>query len=73
MSDESSQATTATEGVDLELVCDDCRGEGGWWTEGDFCRCLRCGGAGYRPTPLGEKVLSLVRHNFKPMMEDAKS
>jgi hypothetical protein len=29
--------------------------------------CPVCDGAGYTPTALGETVLTLMRHNWKPM------
>ena len=56
----------------LETKCPDCRGVGGRPEGGEWFRCWDCGGAGYVPTPLGERVLALMRHNLRPMLEDAK-
>lgn len=47
----------------LELPCDHCKGSGLVWDDGSKCPCTRCGGAGHVPTDLGEKILTLVRHN----------
>jgi hypothetical protein len=59
---------------DLEVVCVNCRGAGGWsgsargpaWTA-----CGRCGGSGYVTTEVGRKVLDLIRHNLKLLLHDA--
>lgn len=55
----------------LEEKCEKCNGTG-WYSEvrGDRERCGLCEGAGYVPTAFGEQVLALMRHNFKPMLED---
>ena len=48
----------------LETACEWCAGKG-WRLEcGNREKCEMCDGAGYQPTPLGDKVLSLLRHNF---------
>jgi DnaJ-class molecular chaperone len=56
----------------LENLCDTCGGEGFGRHEchPDRLRCSDCNGAGYVPTELGEKVLDLMRHNFRPMLQD---
>jgi DnaJ-class molecular chaperone len=59
------QATVA-----LESKCDVCDGRGWSWEKGDKCRCGVCDGAGYVPTDLGEQILSLVRHNLRPMYDE---
>ena len=60
----------------LETICGHCEGAGGDWNRdgyGDeWQRCYWCDGAGHVPTPFGERVLALMRHNFRPMLEDAK-
>jgi DnaJ-class molecular chaperone len=59
---------------DLEECCDRCLGEGGRWNEySDYWhRCGQCNGAGHVPTEFGEKVLALMRHNFRPMLQDVQ-
>jgi RecJ-like exonuclease len=54
----------------LEIPCPCCDGRGWEWYSHE--RCDVCDGAGYMPTDLGEKVLALMRHNFRPMLEDAQ-
>lgn len=56
----------------LETPCGKCQGHGRH-DEGDHKqrRCDWCNGSGYEPTDVGELVLSLMRHNFKPMLQDA--
>lgn len=56
----------------LETLCEYCNGGGGESVEGSgrWCRCTMCNGSGYVLTEMGERVLSLVRHNLKPMLED---
>lgn len=52
----------------LELECYACNGRGI-----DYCsreQCVCCDGAGYIATELGEKFLSLMRHNLQPMLEE---
>jgi DnaJ-class molecular chaperone len=53
----------------LESPCEKCQGRG-WYSFGAGERedCPMCDGAGYSPTAFGEKVLALMRHNFKPML-----
>jgi DnaJ-class molecular chaperone len=60
--------------AELETVCEVCEGDGGWRREdyGRWHRCWVCEGAGYTTTPFGEKVLALMRHNFRPMLEDCQ-
>ena len=50
---------------DLETICPICGGTGGSEMRYDKWRCHNCNGAGYIPTALGERILALVRHNFK--------
>jgi hypothetical protein len=58
---------------DLESSCPICKGKGGCRLEdtGEWRDCGICYGAGYMPTAFGEKILALVRHNFRPMLQDA--
>ena len=54
--------------LELEVLCPDCDGRGWeWYTK---TRCEICNGAGYMPTELGERILALMRHNFRSMLED---
>ena len=57
----------------LEDKCPYCYGKGESIQEGSGRRllCEMCNGSGYVPTEFGERVLALMRHNFKPMLEDA--
>lgn len=52
----------------LEKKCDTCDGEGGWYSDGgygtDWRYCGECSGAGHVPTPLGQQILDLIRHNM---------
>jgi DnaJ-class molecular chaperone len=59
---------------DLETLCENCRGKGGWreGQHGSWYSCGRCNGAGYVPTEIGERVITIMRHNFKSMLHDAK-
>jgi hypothetical protein len=51
-------------GAELETVCPDCKGRGGYNQRNYWCNCLLCGGAGHRLTVLGEKVIAVVRHHL---------
>lgn len=53
---------------ELETVCLFCEGTG----RGHVCRCRDCNGAGYVPTEAGRKILALMQHNFRPMLDDAR-
>lgn len=53
------------EEVVLETLCDMCEGE----YTGNWREPCRCGGIGYRPTPLGEKILTLVGRHFSRMLK----
>jgi hypothetical protein len=55
----------------LEEECIRCERRGWLHDGGEFVRCGVCDGSGYVPTEFGERVLSLMMHNFKPMLEDA--
>lgn len=55
----------------LEVKCDVCDGRGWRHSYDGERRCGVCDGAGYVPTGLGEQILALMRHNFRPMLEDA--
>lgn len=54
----------------LEEFCSHCDGRGWYWREDRHERraCESCGGAGYEPTQLGEQILSLMKHNLKPLL-----
>ncbi len=57
----------------LEIRCDICNGRGSFVNglQGEI-RCDVCKGAGYLPTQLGAKILDLVRHNLRLMLEDSR-
>jgi|HubBroStandDraft_2_1064218.scaffolds.fasta_scaffold1834862_2 hypothetical protein len=58
-------------GAELETPCEACGGERGHFTEYPqyWKPCGLCNGAGFVPTPFGERVLALLEHNFRPMFE----
>jgi len=57
----------------LESQCENCEGKGGWLREkdGEWHYCGKCQGAGYVPTAFGEMILSLLRHNLKPIVRQS--
>jgi len=61
-----------TDSIELERLCNECQGDGGEHTESGWETCWICNGAGFVATPMGEKILTLVRHNFRPMLEQAQ-
>lgn len=65
---------TACEQVNaqLEVPCERCHGKGGWHSDG-WRRCGQCNGAGFVPTETGAAILALLRHNFKPLLEDVEA
>jgi DnaJ-class molecular chaperone len=58
----------------LEQLCYHCDGLG-LYDDGSGARdrCTACGGSGYIATESGERILALMRHNLKPMLQDAKA
>ena len=57
-----------TPDLQLETVCPDCNGKGGYRDveeETGWAECLGCGGSGFQPTPMGARILDLVRHNSR--------
>jgi hypothetical protein len=56
---------------ELETPCERCDCSGQVLREGRKERCPACDGAGFLPTAFGERVLDLLRHNFRPMLADA--
>jgi DnaJ-class molecular chaperone len=55
----------------LEEPCQKCEGSGLFTECRRQRRCDWCQGAGFIPTEFGERVLDLMRHNFRPMLQDA--
>jgi hypothetical protein len=56
----------------LETLCPECQGTGGWETQYNDAHwedCPGCLGAGYIATPLGERVLRLVAHHFRQLRD----
>jgi DnaJ-class molecular chaperone len=64
-------ADTLIESLQLETVCQFCDGSGEQGDTEQRRRCVNCKGAGHVPTKFGEKVLALMRHNFRPLLQDA--
>jgi DnaJ-class molecular chaperone len=72
----SSTKETPVEARDLpvlEVPCEKCKGRG-WYSYGGGQKepCPVCDGAGYEPTAFGDRILALMRHNLKPMLQDAQ-
>lgn len=57
---------------ELETICTRCNGEGAWTEQGEWADCFACGGAGYVPTVIGQKVLDLMWHNLQPKLRAIK-
>jgi hypothetical protein len=59
----------------LETPCPACETRGGDmggpYGREEWFRCWECGGAGFLPTPFGQRVLDLMRHHFRPLLQDA--
>jgi DnaJ-class molecular chaperone len=53
---------------ELETKCEDCGGKG--FHPNYAGRCYGCHGTGYITTEFGEKVLELMRRNFRLMLKD---
>jgi len=56
----------------LEIPCGRCNGDGVVSTYHGERQCPKCFGSGFAPTELGERILDLMRHHFRPMLEDAQ-
>jgi hypothetical protein len=58
-------------GPTLETICPYCEGKGGEepMYESGWDVCWNCMGAGYIPTKYGNKVLALLRHNLRSIMQ----
>ena len=56
---------------DLERPCVSCNGKGVHKGFDKTVPCYSCGGSGWETTDIGERILNLMRHNFKPMLRDA--
>lgn len=54
----------------LEEKCERCGGRGCYSDGGQRVSCGVCSGSGYEPTAFGERVLELLKHNFRPMLEE---
>jgi hypothetical protein len=70
-----NDANMATEFA-LERRCVFCNGEGGAGPSelcDRFLSCTRCHGSGHLPTETGKKILALMRHNFRAMLESAQA
>ena len=52
----------------LEKQCEHCDGEGVEPYVGGRCYC--CNGSGFETTEFGDRVLRLMKHNLKPMLEE---
>lgn len=58
--------------LELETECRSCLGDGWYWREsvGGKGHCQICNGSGYEPTAIGEKILLLLKHNLRPMLDN---
>lgn len=59
-----------TESGPLEILCRECGGSGDTDGYGKLHRCPVCDGSGWETTEFGERVLELMRHHFRPMLQD---
>ncbi len=58
------------ENADLEFICKSCDGKG---MIPDYVApdtCLTCGGSGFSRSELGQRVLDLVRPNFRILLRE---
>jgi DnaJ-class molecular chaperone len=56
----------------LETVCCECNGTGTIESRyNGTSNCEKCGGSGFVTTEKGARILDLMRHNFKVMLQDA--
>ena len=55
------------ESLVLEVQCNYCSGRGRFGRD----QCDACDGSGYVPTELGSRILDLMRHNLRPMIQEA--
>lgn len=69
MSEGTSQKNQLPE---LEEICPTCRGTGKLRGQNGYIPCSACDGAKFMPTKFGERVLDLMRHNFRPMLEEVQ-
>jgi DnaJ-class molecular chaperone len=55
---------------ELEKVCPRCGGAGG--SNRDYQNvwdnCVQCGGSGHINTAIGDRIVSLMQHNLKPLL-----
>jgi hypothetical protein len=60
---------------ELETVCPNCQGKGGWFDpeDGGGAICSECGGGGYIPTALGQRLLKLFEHNFDRIRRELRA
>ena len=52
---------------ELEKVCESCGGKRKEYDhiEDCFADCCDCNGSGFVPTPIGSRILDLIRHNSR--------
>jgi DnaJ-class molecular chaperone len=55
----------------LEVECTHCNGSGGEYDSDKWYPCQFCQGAGFLPTPDGQRIIALMRHNFGPLLQNA--
>ena len=69
---ESTRNTgNSLEALELEEPCLLCAGTGSERAEDGLVRCCMCAGSGYSPTPFGEKIIRLLRHQIHVVLRDA--
>lgn len=65
-------AESEEKNLELETVCPDCHGKGGWTEMGEFFPCSECHGSGYVPTDQGKAIIALMDHQFTWMLKQRK-
>lgn len=73
---EDEMANSVLANITLEHRCNVCEGTGGEpeaMHPEDRWRCSECSGSGYILTQFGQKILSLMQHRFRSMLDDHRA
>jgi reverse gyrase len=67
-----AQKDLCQESLDLESLCLECGGKCGEQKRGKWYPCHACLGSGYVPSEFGKRVVALIRHNLKQILQDTR-
>jgi hypothetical protein len=67
----TKQVDLESEIAPLEIVCKKCDGKGMIPDHVTPYVCSACGGSGFSRSELGQRVLDLMRHNFRILLREA--